>query len=242
VLPERVVEDLPKAVTAIRNAGMNVYMITTAIKNADDPITESVLKTASKLGIRHYRMGYFNYDDQISIEENLAGIKNQLSKLALLNKKYSIQGEYQNHSGVYFGAPIWDLHSVLKQINSPWIGSQYDINHATVEGANTWPIGFKLLKPYIKSIDIKDYYWVKKEGKWEIEYAPLGEGMVKFKEYFSLLKRYNLSVPISIHYEYPLGGAEHGARNLTIRKEDAVAAMKSDLIYLKKILAESKLI
>ncbi len=242
VLPEKVAEDLPKAVAAIRKAGMNVYMITTAIKSADEPFTENILKTASSLGIRHYRTGWLNYDEKISIEENLKNFKDQLSKLALLNKKYSIQGEYQNHSGIYFGAPIWDLHAVLKQINSPWLCSQYDIYHATIEGANSWPIGFKLLKPYIKSIDIKDFHWEKKEGQWKAETVPLGEGMVNFKEYFRLIKQYNISVPISIHYEYPLGGAEHGDRTLTINKEDVVAAMSRDLITLKNFLKDGKLI
>ncbi|MBK5279543.1 MAG: sugar phosphate isomerase/epimerase [Bacteroidia bacterium] len=242
VLPERVTEDLPKAVAAIRGAGMNVYMITTAIKSAEDPFTENILKTASSLDIRHYRMGYLFYDEKINIEENLKNFKDQLSKLALLNEKYSIQGEYQNHSGMYFGASIWDLYSVLKQINSPWIGSQYDINHATVEGASSWPIGFKLLKSHIKSIDIKDFFWTKKNSQWQVEYAPLGEGMVNFKEYFRLLKHYEINVPISVHYEYALGGAEHGASTLTISKEAVMSSMKKDLIRLKNFLAEEKLI
>src|SRR5258705_10256508 len=54
VLPERVSEDLPKAVEIIRKAGLNVYMITTAIASADDPFAESILKTASSLGIAYY--------------------------------------------------------------------------------------------------------------------------------------------------------------------------------------------
>ena len=113
-------------------------------------------------------------------------IHGKLEKLAKLNEKYSISGEYQNHSGdygsgIYFGAPIWDLAAALKRINSPFLGSQYDIYHATVEGANTWPVGLKLISPYIRSIDIKDFYWSKKDGKWISETVPLGEGMVDFK-------------------------------------------------------------
>ena len=241
VLPERVEEDLPKAVTAIQEAGLQVYMITTGITMTNDPLAERILKTASSLGIRHYRMGWINYDERIGIEENLKKIKNQLNELALLNKKYSIQGEYQNHSGIYFGAPIWDLHSVLQQIESPWIGSQYDIYHATIEGANAWPIGLKLLKPYIKSINIKDFQWTKKEGRWLVESLPLGEGMVNFKEYLKLLKQTDISVPVSIHYEYALGGAESGATTLTIEKEYIITAMKKDLATLKNYLKEMKL-
>ena len=56
VLPERVAEDLPKAVEAVKKAGLNVFMITTAINNADDAHTEAILKTAHALGISYYRM------------------------------------------------------------------------------------------------------------------------------------------------------------------------------------------
>lgn len=242
VLPERVVEDLPRAVAAVKSAGLNVYMITTGILDAGEPHTENILKTAASLGIRHYRMNWINYDEKKSIEENLKKIEVQLNKLALLNKKYAILGEYQNHSGLNFGAPIWDLFSVLKQVNSPWMASQYDIFHATVEGANSWPIGLKLLKPYVRSIDIKDFIWAKKNGKWMTEVVPLGEGCVDFKTYLGLLKQNSINVPASLHYEYPLGGAEHGAKTLTVKREDVIATMKKDCDTLKNYLRSADLL
>jgi sugar phosphate isomerase/epimerase len=236
VLPERVIEDLPKAVDTVRKAGMNVFMITTSITDADNPFTENILKTASSLGIQHYRTGWLHYNSQKNIEDNLKDIELQLSKLVEINKKYSIYGEYQNHSGEYFGAPIWDLYTVLKRINSPWLGSQYDIFHATVEGANAWPIGLKLLKPYIKSIDIKDFQWAKKEGKWITEVVRLGEGFVDFKSYLTTLKTLGIHVPVSMHFEYPLGGAEHGASTLTIDRDEVIKAMQTDLNAFKALL------
>jgi L-ribulose-5-phosphate 3-epimerase len=242
VLPERVAEDLPKAVNAIKKAGLNVYMITTAITDADEPTAESILKTASALGIKHYRTGWLNYNSQKNIEDDLKDIELKLGKLAALNKKYSIYGEYQNHSGEYFGAPIWDLYTVLNRINSPWIGSQYDILHATVEGANSWPIGLKLIKPYIKSIDIKDFQWAKKEGKWVAEIVPLGEGFVDYKSYLNSLKIYGINVPISMHFEYPLGGAEHGATSVTIDRADVIKAMQNDLTVFKTLLRTAGLV
>ena len=236
VLPERVDEDLPKAVDAVKKAGMNVYMITTAVTDADDPFTDSILKTASALGIKHYRTGWLKYNAQKNIEDSLKDIELQLSKLAEVNKKYSIYGEYQNHSGLYFGAPIWDLYTVLARINSPWLASQYDIFHATVEGANSWPIALKLMKPHIKSVDIKDFQWAKKEGKWMTEVVPLGEGFVDYKSYMTLLKLYAINVPISMHYEYSLGGAEHGATSITIDRNDVIKAMQKDLNNFKVML------
>lgn len=241
VLPERVTEDLPKAVEAVRKAGLNVFMITTGINNVAAPYAENILKTASSLGIRHYRTGYLHYDEAKSVEENLEVMQKQLAELADLNKKYAIYGEYQNHSGNYFGAAVWDLYTVLMRIKSPWMGSQYDILHATVEGANTWPTGLKLLKPYVKSIDIKDFQWSKKDGKWVAEMVPLGDGLVDLKKYLSLLKQYEIRVPMSLHYEYPLGGAEHGNKTLTIPKDECIKVMKKDLSKLRDLISETGL-
>jgi L-ribulose-5-phosphate 3-epimerase len=246
VLPDRVEEDLPKAAEALAREGKKIYMLTTAIDNADDPVTVRILKTASSLGIRHYRMGWGNYDDTRSVEENISSMQLKLTKLALLNEKYSISGEYQNHSGVaskgiYFGGAIWDIAKVLKEINSPWLGSQYDIYHATVEGANTWPVGFKLISPYVRSIDIKDFKWIERDGEIRSESVPLGEGMVDFSRFFRLLKEYKLEIPISLHFEYPLGGAENGSSKLTIERKDFISAVKKDLSTLKMHLQDAGL-
>jgi sugar phosphate isomerase/epimerase len=241
VLPERVEEDLPKAVEALKKKGLHVYMITTSITRADDAYAESILKTASALGIAYYRLGWSQYDDALTIDENIRLIKERFTALADLNKKYNIKGHYQNHSGTSFGAPIWDLAKVLTEINSPWIGSQYDILHATIEGANAWPLGLKSLKSYVGSMDIKDFHWIKNADGWKVENVPLGAGMVDFKTYFNLLKKYSIEGPFCIHYEYALGGAENGATTLTINKEEVLNAMKRDLSTLKKLLREAQL-
>ncbi len=247
VLPERVEDDLPKALEAIQKTGLKVYMIATSITSADDPFTENILKTASSLGIQHYRTGWMFYDESRPVEDTISLIQQRMSGLAELNEKYSISGEYQNHSGIggsgiYFGGSIWDLAEVLKNLNSPWMGSQYDIYHATVEGANAWPVGLQLISPYIRTLDVKDFQWSKKDGKWSSEGVPLGEGMVDYAKYFGLIRKYNLNCPLSIHYEYPLGGAENGAKKLKMERETVLGYMRKDLATLKKYLSESGLI
>lgn len=239
VVPERVADDLPRAFEAIKKAGLNIYMITTAINRADDPFTQPILKTAGSLGIPFYRMGWIAYDEKKSIEDNLKIFKDEMTKLAALNKTYGIHGGYQNHSGMSFGSPVWDLWTILKELDPQWIGSQYDVLHATVEGANSWPLGLRSLKSYIRTVDIKDFYWTKKDNQWRAQVVPLGEGMIDFGRFFRLLKDYNISAPLSMHFEYPLGGAEHGAKNITMNKEEVLNAMKQDVITLKRLLRES---
>lgn len=237
VAPERVETDLPVAVEAVKKAGLTVHMITTAIKSADEPHTEAILKTAGALGIPYYRMGWIGYDSKMSMTENESKIRLQLSRLAELNRKYNICGDYQNHSGSNFGSPVWDLAMALRELDPKWIGSQYDILHATVEGANSWPLGLNLLRSHIHTLDIKDFRWEKSNTGWKAQVVPLGEGMVDYQKYFSLLKEYNLKGPFSMHFEYPLGGAESGARKLTIPKEPVLGAMKRDIIKFRQMLS-----
>jgi sugar phosphate isomerase/epimerase len=168
-------------------------------------------------------------------------VNKQLAGLAGINKKYGMHGGYQNHSGDLFGASQWDLWLSLEGLDPNNIGCQYDVRHATTEGADTWPVTLDLLKAYSKTINVKDFYWEKRGDKWQVKSVPLGEGMVDFKKYFGLLKQYNINGPMSLHCEYPLGGAEDGARKLSISKDEFSAALKKDLTTLRGWLAEHDL-
>ena len=233
VEPDRVAEDLPRAVEVIRKAGLEVYMITTAITDPGDAHTEAIIRTAAGLGIGYYRLGWLPFQDNLSLPQNLEVFKGKMRKLARLNKKYNIQGAYQNHSGTSLGGSIWDLWLVIKDLDPQWIGCQYDIRHATVEGAHSWPNGLKLMQPFIRTMDIKDFHWTKKEDTWQLENVPLGEGMIDYKKYFSLLNQHQIRGAFSIHFEFPLGGAENGEKTITIAREEVFAAMKKDLLTLK---------
>lgn len=241
VSPERAEEDLPRAVEAVRKAGLDVSMMTTRVIDPRDSYTEPILKTASQLGIGYYRMGYLNYDDSLGVSESLESHKPQLRDLAAMNKHYNIHGAYQNHAGTRVGGPVWDLWILLKDLDPRWIGCQYDVRHATLEGGNSWPLGLKLLSPYIKITAIKDFRWTENNGKWRSENCPLGEGMVDFKEYFGLVKQYNIDGPISLHFEYPLGGADKGKTKLTIEREKVTDTMRRDVGILKAWLMEANL-
>ncbi len=232
VLPENVVRDLPLAAAAAKKAGLKINMITTDILDADDKYIAPVLKTASSLGIQHYRLGRRFYDGKKSMQENFSDINARYKKLAKLNQQYNIRGECQNHSGDGFGAPLWDLWEVLKDVDPQWVGVQYDILHATIEGANSWPLAFNVLKPWIGTFDIKDFYWKKTEGKWAEEVIPLGEGMVDFKKYFALLKENDIHGPFSLHCEYLTEKDDLHSKTEKIKK---------DLITLRGWLQEAGL-
>ncbi len=234
VLPENVEEDLPLAAKAIRKAGLELSMMTTRITDPDDPATEKILKVASDLGVRYYRMGYYNYDKKLGMEKNLNIIRVKMGRLATMNEKFGLHGAYQNHSGKRFGAPLWDLWQAIHDLNPTWIGCQYDIRHAFVEGAQSWPLGLELLKDHIKCMVIKDFIWSLQDGKWRLKNVPVGEGMVDFEAYFKLVKAYGISGPISLHIEYPLFPDNKMA--IAEKKAAAIRTIQHDVKSLKKLL------
>lgn len=234
VLPENVDRDLPRAVTAMKKEGLKINLLTTEITTVQDAASRQVLKVASELGFRNYRMGWLNYPPSLSIPEAIDHFRQQFSELAELNRSLGICGGYQNHSGKLVGAAVWDLYEILRGRRPDNLGSQYDIRHATVESAMSWELGLRLIREYIKTIVIKDCKWVSINGKSTLINTPLGEGMVDFDRYFKLLKSYRISVPFSLHLEYDIGGAEEGKRKVTMSKERIFQKMKKDLNYLKE--------
>lgn len=239
ILPENVRKGLPAAFTALRKAGIGTEMIVTNINDAKHPDTKAILKTMAAIGIRHYRMGYLSYDNKKTMPENLDAHKRNFEKLAKLNRVYGVTGNYQNHSGSKVGGPVWDLYFLLNGCDPKYMGVQYDIRHATVEGGMSWPTGMKLLEPWIRTTDIKDFIWEKNtEGVWKVKNVPLGKGMVDFEKYFEMYKALAIKGPISIHYEYDLGGAEHGKTETTMSLSEIENFMKKDLEFLQNKLVK----
>ena len=235
--PERVEDDLPRAVEAVKKAGLRVEMIVSSAGDPRDERTEAILKTAGGLGIQYYRMAYFRYDTTRDIRTQLLELKPAFRDLAAMNKQYGIAATHQNHAGEkYVGAALWDLHTLIRDLDPRWIGSQYDIRHATAEGGTTWTVSLRLLSKFINTLAIKDFVWAKSNGKWRTQNVPLGEGMVDFAKFAGMLKQLKVIVPMSLHIEYPIAGADHGAKTLTGDKSIVLNAMRRDLTFCRNLI------
>ena len=202
VLPENVATDLPRAVGALRDAGLDAPMITTLLEDGDDPTARPILEAASKLGIQYFRAGGSGkYDFSQPILPQLDALATRLSRLAKVAKEYGMAGGYHNHSGPgYIGGSLWDLHRVYEAVGSPHIGSNLDAGHITAEGrAGAWEAAVKLLAPYTKTMAVKDF--VNGEAgkpKW----LRFGDGIVDTTKILSYMREAGFEGPLSIHVEY----------------------------------------
>ena len=206
ITPEKVADELPGFITALRERGREVTIVTTDI-TAVTPAAEKVLRAASRLGIKRYRLGSINYAKDKPIPAQLNEIGSRLRELAALNKELGLQAGFQNHSGdSRVGAPIWDVWTMIKDLDPKAMGICFDIGHATIEGGLAWPIHFRMASPHLTAVFVKDFFWKKNAKDWKMEWCPLGEGMVN-RDFFNRLKATNYTGPICQHHEYELGTA-----------------------------------
>ncbi len=239
VEPENVKVALPKALEAIGRGGSRCQLMTTAVGSADNPIDRDVLETSAANGVTMYRSDWFRYDRTLGMKASLAHFRGQVARLSQLNKQLGLVGCYQNHAGSLIGASAWEVDELLEDADRQSFGVQYDIRHATLEGGLSWENGLHLLRSHIKSVVLKDFKWEQVNGSYQVVNTPIGEGMVDFARFFKLLKAYRIRVPVILHLEYPLGGAEHGARKLEIDKGLVFDAMKNDLKTIKDLWANT---
>ena len=231
VLPERVEEDLPRLVEALKKRDLSVMVMATNINEVSkEQHTEKMLKTGAALGIPSYRMNYYKYDlsGKATIPEQLESFKAPLADLIAFGREVGIQALYQNHSGAnYCGSSLWDLHHLLQDHPKKYFASAFDIGHSLVEGVRRWPLNLTLMLPHIEMLYIKGPAFQDNKLKW----GPLEESAHDAKKLFRMIRQGGYSGHYNLHVEYHMK-----SDNMV---SDSIAGMKADLATLKRWLAAS---
>jgi sugar phosphate isomerase/epimerase len=198
VLPEHVTGELPQYASALRKRGLQMPLLTTAITGVASPHTVEILRTAKKLGVEYYRLGFIIRESNASASKQVREFKAQLKDLAALNKQAGIGAIVQNHSPsgqTYIGGDLTELYEIVKDFDPAQIGVAFDIGHALVVHGDGWRPQFEKLKSHLKIAYVKD---VRREGRW----VPFGTGDIGSTGYFKLLRELNYQAPVSLHIEF----------------------------------------
>ena len=226
IAPERVADDLPRLVEELRRRDRELSLVTTGVVRVDES-AEQVLRTVAAVGCRRVRLGFVRYPPGVPPAKLLAECRGPFGEIAALCRELGLQAGYQNHSGAdFFGAPVWDLWDVIRDLDPAHIGACFDIGHATVEGGMAWPLHARLMADRLVAVFVKDFAWERTPAGQRASWCPLGEGVVD-RSFFTWLRGTGYAGPISQHHEYPGLGA--GA--------EMVAAFKRDLAVLRDWLA-----
>ena len=242
VEPADVETSLPDLISKSDKYNLSTDMIVTEIVSSNDIYTERILKTAAGSGVKYYRLGWFDYDSKVGIPETLEKCRIIFKELESLNRKFKIHGGYQNHSGTRVGAPVWDLHELISNLAPEFLGIQYDVRHAMVEGTDTWMVGMRLIAKHIKTLALKDFIWKTDGVRPQPVTVPMGEGMVDWDLYFKLVKELNIVAPMTLHVEYPLLENDEGKLSLSQQQEIIVRKLRKDNDFINSYLKKYQLI
>lgn len=221
VIPERVREDLPRAIEAIQSHGLRVPMITTELTSPSDPTARPILETAAHLKIPCFKLGYWPYKGDVFATLRNAGA--DLRGLVAMAKECGIVAGFHNHPR-NVGLAFWDAHEIMRDLDPKWVGYYYDANNATEEGAiRGWEVGLRIASARLKMAACKDFYWERSVGQSKPVECPLGEGVVNWPAVFKALVAAKFEGPISIHQEY--------------KPSDRLASAHNDLQFTKKQFA-----
>lgn len=196
ILPEHALEELPRYAAALRTRRLQLPLITTGITSPTSPHAEDILRTARKVGVQYYRLGFLQRQKELPAQ--LREVKAQLKTLATLNHQIGIGAIFQNHSPAgraYLGGDLSELEQLVLDFDPAQIGVAFDIGHALVVHSDNWRAHFEKLKSHIKVIYIKD---VTRDGHW----VPFGQGDIGKLGYFELLRQVGYHAPISLHIEF----------------------------------------
>lgn len=222
ILPERAAEDMPRMAEILKRHKLKLLLLTTAISSPATPHTETVLRTAAKLGVKYYRLNWWHYKAAPSREQLFREIKAQLKDLAAMNKQLGVCAIYQNHSGGdNVGANVSDIMEIVGEFDPHQIAIAFDIGHALIEIPDTWRAEFEKLKSHFKIAYVKD---AKRHGK----FCAFGRGDIATTDYFKLLKAAHCHAPISMHTEYEFAGQGNPKTRAGL-----VEAMRRDVQVLK---------
>jgi sugar phosphate isomerase/epimerase len=241
VEPENVEKELPAIHEKLLKLGISIGMMTTNIVNASDPSTEKILKTAASLGIKYYKIGYYNYKGFGSLLKQRKEIKKKVGEIAELNGEYGTHGGFHNHSDDFIGASVWDIQEIISDTARETMGLYLDPAHLVAEGGSKgWMMGIDLMSDRITMLAVKDARWVEGKHRYaggrrhSLEFCDLENGNTPWPEVLGLLKKIDFKGPASIHSEYQ---GKHSYKDMS--SEELLEQTAIDVKLFKKWLQEA---
>ena len=229
--PKNVKEELPKAMKAAREHGLEVMMLTTGISTADRQ-AEEIVATCQKLDIQRIKLGYFPVGKFGNLAKRLGDVRRQLDAIVKLIAKYDVRPCVHVHSGDTIPSNGFMLYELIREMPPDRIGAYLDSYHMTVTGgAGGWRQAIDLLRPWISLVALKNFQWERVERddigqqRWRTNYCRLEDGIAPIPDFVRTIHESGYRGFYTLHTEY--------RRSVN----DCIKLTKDDFVYLQKVFA-----
>jgi len=225
VLPEKADYNLMPALEAFTGIGLDVPMITTGLTTLQDPYAEQVLGLATYIGVPFFRPGHWKFSGSVEIEMRLPFVQRDIAGLAQLGRATSMVMGIHNYRDGAEGAAIADIDPLIRPLDARWVGYDFDVGFASVEGGQAGFAGpLAAALPRLKMVTLRDFQWVERSSPAAGQRpCPLGEGVVDFPGFFAALAKARFAGPITLPVDHNPPGD--------------LSAIKRDLAFVRKQIA-----
>jgi len=224
VLPAKADYTLMPALEAITGIGLDVPMLTTALTTPDND-AQQVLGLATYIGVPFFRPGHWKFTGSAEVQMQLGVVQRDVAILAQLGRATKMAMGIHNYLDGAEGAAVADIDRVIRPIDPQWVGYDFDVAYATLEGGEAGFEGpLELALPRLKMVTLRDFKWEKQaDGGRTVKACPLGQGVVDFARFFAALAKARFAGPVSLQVDH--------------QPADVLEAIKTDLAFVRKQIA-----
>ncbi|MBP88596.1 MAG: hypothetical protein CMJ64_18085 [Planctomycetaceae bacterium] len=229
--PKDAKNELPGAVKAARDHGLEIMMLTTGIA-APDRHAEEIVATCQKLGIERIKLGYYPVGQFGNLAKRLDDVRRQLDAVVKLTTKYDVRPCVHLHSGPTIPSSGFMLYDLIREMPPDRIGAYLDSYHMTITGgAGGWRQAIDLLSPWMSLVALKNFQWHRdgRDGRgqqaWHTDYCRLEDGIAPIPDFISTVQQAGYRGFYTLHTEYRLPVNE------------CIKLTTDDFVYLQKVFA-----
>ncbi|NLJ74431.1 MAG: sugar phosphate isomerase/epimerase [Firmicutes bacterium] len=191
---ENVKEEIKRAKTLCDQAELEICCLTTYLQPNEFEQIEQVLNAASSVQCPRIRVMPPNFTGKENYNKLFFQTQQHIVTLEELAQKYGVKIVFEIHMGNIIPSAS-AAYRLVSPFDSNAVGIIFDPGNMVHEGYEEYELGVQLLGPYLDHVHIKDarpvYSQTNGKGKWDIQWCPIGEGMVRFKKLIETLKASN---------------------------------------------------
>ncbi|HVW11645.1 MAG TPA: sugar phosphate isomerase/epimerase [Bryobacteraceae bacterium] len=231
--PSKYMVQMDRAFQMFQDAALDVPMISTTYTSASQPFAYQVLYVSAELGARFCKLGAWPPPGAVPGQNpafRSALLRNDLNQLAATSLQCRIASLIPNHAGSYPGRSITELNALMPSMGKAVLGYCFEPAQSVIESGspNGWESELRAALPRLGAVSLADVA-IPKDQKDQTDAAPtpcpLGEGVIDWKKFFSILAEASFRGPLSLRQDY--------------MPRNAFAALTKDVAFVRARLDEA---
>jgi sugar phosphate isomerase/epimerase len=210
--PSKYMVQMDRAFQMFQDASLDVPMVSTIFTSASQPFAYQVLYVSAEFGARFCKLGAWPPPNGVPGQNpafRTALLKNDLNQLAATSLQCRIASLIPNHAGSYPGRSMKELDALMPAMGKAVLGYCFDPAQSVIESrsADGWESELKTALPRLGAVSLADVSIPKDQADATPVPCPLGEGVIDWKKFFSILAEANFRGPLSLRQDYAAGNA-----------------------------------